>query len=44
MPGRSNRGINHLALVCKEVERTVRFYREALAFIWFPEAAEAAPG
>jgi catechol 2,3-dioxygenase-like lactoylglutathione lyase family enzyme len=66
------RGINHLALVCKDMDRTVRFYRDvlgmpliktidlpfglgqhfffdcgngdALAFFWFPEAAEAAPG
>jgi catechol 2,3-dioxygenase-like lactoylglutathione lyase family enzyme len=66
------RGINHLALVCKDMDRTVRFYRDvlgmaliktidlpfglgqhfffdvgngdALAFFWFPDAAEAAPG
>jgi catechol 2,3-dioxygenase-like lactoylglutathione lyase family enzyme len=66
------RGINHLALVCKDIDRTVHFYRDllgmpliktidlpfglgkhfffdcgngdALAFFWFPDAAEAAPG
>ncbi|MCU1601148.1 MAG: hypothetical protein JWO22_1857 [Frankiales bacterium] len=66
------RGINHLALVCKDMERTVHFYRDllgmpliktidlpfglgkhfffdcgngdAVAFFWFPDAAEAAPG
>ena len=66
------RGINHLALVCKDMERTVAFYRDvlgmplvktielpgnmgqhfffdighgdSLAFFWFPNAPEAAPG
>lgn len=35
MTGRTNRefelqGVNHLALVCKDMERTVRFYRDVL--------------
>lgn len=66
------RGVNHLALVCKDMARTVDFYRDvlgmplvktielpdgmgqhfffdigngdALAFFWFPDAPEAAPG
>ncbi len=66
------RGINHLALVCKDMARTVAFYRDvlgmpliktielpaglgqhfffdcgngdALAFFWFADAPEAAPG
>ena len=66
------RGINHLALVCKDMKRTVDFYTnvlgmplsktielpnhmgqhfffdigngDALAFFWFPNAPEAAPG
>jgi catechol 2,3-dioxygenase-like lactoylglutathione lyase family enzyme len=66
------RGVNHLALVCKDMARTVEFYRDvlgmplvktidlpggcgqhfffdigngdSLAFFWFPEAHEAAPG
>jgi catechol 2,3-dioxygenase-like lactoylglutathione lyase family enzyme len=66
------RGINHLALVCRDMERTVDFYSnvlgmpliktielpfgmgqhfffdigngDALAFFWFPDAPEAAPG
>ena len=66
------RGVNHLALVCKDMARTVRFYRDilgmpltktidlpggmgqhfffdvgngdSLAFFWFPNAPEAAPG
>jgi len=66
------RGINHLALVCRDMERTVDFYTnvlgmpltktidlpggmgqhfffdigngDALAFFWFPEAGDAAPG
>ena len=66
------RGINHLALVCKDMARTVDFYTnvmgmpltktidlpggvgqhfffdigngDSLAFFWFPEAPEAAPG
>jgi catechol 2,3-dioxygenase-like lactoylglutathione lyase family enzyme len=64
-------GINHLALVCKDMSRTVDFYTntlgllliktialpdggqhfffdigngDALAFFWFPQAPEAAPG
>jgi catechol 2,3-dioxygenase-like lactoylglutathione lyase family enzyme len=66
------RGINHLALVCKDMERTVDFYSsvlgmpltktielpnnmgqhfffdigngDSLAFFWFPDAPERAPG
>ena len=66
------RGINHLALVCRDMERTVDFYTnvlgmtliktielpfgmgqhfffdagggDALAFFWFPDAPEPAPG
>ncbi len=66
------RGINHLALVCRDMERTVDFYcnvlgmpliktielpgnmgqhfffdignGDSLAFFWFPNAPEAAPG
>ncbi len=66
------RGINHLALVCKDMARTVDFYtnvlgmpmtktielpnnmgqhfffdignNDGLAFFWFPNAPEAAPG
>lgn len=66
------RGIHHLALVCKDMARTVEFYSEvlgmplvktvelpggsgqhfffdvgngdSLAFFWFPNAPEAAPG
>jgi catechol 2,3-dioxygenase-like lactoylglutathione lyase family enzyme len=66
------RGINHLALVCKDMARTVDFYTnvmgmpltktidlpgnmgqhfffdigngDSLAFFWFPDAPEAAPG
>lgn len=65
-------GVNHLALVCKDMARTVAFYRDILgmpliktidlpsgkgqhfffdvgngdsiAFFWFPDAPEAAPG
>ena len=65
-------GVNHLALVCKDMARTVEFYRDILgmpliktidlpagkgqhfffdvgngdciAFFWFPDAPEAAPG
>lgn len=65
-------GVNHLALVCKDMAKTVEFYRDimgmplvktidlpggrgqhfffdigngdSLAFFWFPEAAQAAPG
>jgi catechol 2,3-dioxygenase-like lactoylglutathione lyase family enzyme len=64
-------GINHIALVCKDMARTVDFYTntlglkliktialpdggqhfffdigngEAIAFFWFPQAPEAAPG
>ena len=66
------RGINHLALVCKDMARTVDFYTDVLgmplvktielpggmgqhfffglgngdclAFFWFPDAPDAAPG
>src|SRR3954463_9780882 len=66
------RGVNHLALVCKDMAKTVEFYRDvlgmpliktidlaggrgqhfffdigngdSLAFFWFAEAPEAAPG
>ena len=66
------RGINHLALVCRDMERTVEFYSnvlgmpltktielpggygqhfffdigngDSLAFFWFPDAPEPAPG
>jgi len=66
------RGVNHVALVCKDMARTVEFYRDvlgmplvktidlpgnmgqhfffdigngdSLAFFWFPQAPEAAPG
>jgi catechol 2,3-dioxygenase-like lactoylglutathione lyase family enzyme len=66
------RGINHLALVCRDMERTVDFYGnvlgmpliktielpfgmgqhfffdvgngDSLAFFWFPDAPEPAPG
>lgn len=66
------RGVNHLALVCKDMARTVEFYRDvlgmplvktidlpgnrgqhfffdigngdSLAFFWFKDAPEAAPG
>ena len=66
------KGINHLALVCKDMARTVEFYSgvlgmpliktielprgmgqhfffdigngDSLAFFWFPNAPEAAPG
>ena len=66
------RGINHLALVCKDMQRTVDFYTgvlgmplvktldlpggkgqhfffdigngDSLAFFWFPDAPERAPG
>lgn len=66
------RGVNHLALVCKDMARTVAFYRDTLgmplvktielpagmgqhfffecgngdmlAFFWFPQAPDAAPG
>jgi catechol 2,3-dioxygenase-like lactoylglutathione lyase family enzyme len=65
-------GVNHLALVCKDMAKTVEFYRDTLgmplvktldlpggrgqhfffdvgngdsiAFFWFPNAPEAAPG
>jgi catechol 2,3-dioxygenase-like lactoylglutathione lyase family enzyme len=65
-------GVNHLALVCKDMAKTVAFYRDilgmpltktidlpggrgqhfffdmgngdSLAFFWFPDAPEAAPG
>jgi catechol 2,3-dioxygenase-like lactoylglutathione lyase family enzyme len=66
------RGVNHLALVCKDMAKTVDFYSnvlgmpltmaidlpaglgqhfffdigngDSLAFFWFPDAPEAAPG
>ncbi len=66
------RGVNHLALVCRDMKRTVDFYSgllgmplvktidlpdgrgqhfffdvgngDSLAFFWFPDAPEAAPG
>jgi catechol 2,3-dioxygenase-like lactoylglutathione lyase family enzyme len=66
------RGFNHLALVCRDMARTVEFYRDvlgfplvktvelpadmgqhfffdiggdnSLAFFWFPDAPEPAPG
>ena len=66
------RGVNHLALVCRDMERTVDFYTnvlgmplvktiefpdgagqhfffdigngDSLAFFWFPDAPEPAPG
>ena len=66
------RGVNHLALVCRDMARTVEFYTQvlgmpltktldlpgghgqhfffdigngdSLAFFWFPDAPEAAPG
>jgi catechol 2,3-dioxygenase-like lactoylglutathione lyase family enzyme len=66
------RGVNHLALVCRDMARTVEFYRDvlgmplvktidlpqnrgqhfffdigngdSLAFFWFPEAPQQAPG
>src|SRR5881392_4508752 len=66
------KGVNHLALVCKDMARTVAFYRDvlgmpliktielprgmgqhfffdlgngdSLAFFWFPNAPQAAPG
>ncbi|MDE2357363.1 MAG: VOC family protein [Alphaproteobacteria bacterium] len=65
-------GVNHIALVCKDMARTVTFYRDvlglpliktidlphgsgqhfffdigngdSLAFFWFPDAPDAAPG
>lgn len=64
-------GVNHIALVCKDMARTVEFYTQtlglrliktialpdggqhfffdigngdALAFFWFPQAPQAAPG
>jgi len=77
MPANQNkefelRGVNHLALVCRDMERTVDFYGrvlgmplvktielpggrgqhfffdigkgDCLAFFWFPDAPEVAPG
>lgn len=66
------RGVNHLALVCRDMAETVKFYRDtlgmpltktidlpggmgqhfffdigngdSLAFFWFPQAPERAPG
>ena len=71
-PGFEYQGINHLALVCRDMARTVDFYTnvlgmpliktielpagmgqhfffdcgggDALAFFWFPDAPEPAPG
>ncbi len=31
-PGSSSRGIHHVALLCADVERTIRFYQEVLEF------------
>jgi catechol 2,3-dioxygenase-like lactoylglutathione lyase family enzyme len=31
-PGSSARGLHHMALLCADVERTVRFYQEVLEF------------
>ena len=31
-PGSSARGVHHVALICADVERTVRFYQEVLEF------------
>jgi len=31
-PGSSARGVHHVALLCSDVERTVRFYQEVLEF------------
>jgi len=31
-PGSAARGVHHLALLCADVERTVRFYQEVLEF------------
>ena len=31
-PGSSARGVHHVALLCSEVERTIRFYQEVLEF------------
>jgi catechol 2,3-dioxygenase-like lactoylglutathione lyase family enzyme len=31
-PGPSARGVHHIALLCADVERTVRFYQEVLEF------------
>jgi glyoxylase I family protein len=31
-PASSARGVHHLALICSDVERTVRFYQEVLGF------------
>src|SRR6185312_1722182 len=31
-PGPSARGVHHVALLCADVERTVRFYQEVLEF------------
>ena len=31
-PGSSARGVHHVALVCADVERTVRFYQDVLEF------------
>src|SRR5262245_5785015 len=31
-PGTSARGVHHLALICSDIERTIRFYTEVLGF------------
>jgi catechol 2,3-dioxygenase-like lactoylglutathione lyase family enzyme len=31
-PGSVGRGVHHLALLCSDVERTIRFYQEVLGF------------
>src|SRR5664280_3929392 len=31
-PGSAARGVHHLALLCADVERTIRFYQEVLEF------------
>jgi catechol 2,3-dioxygenase-like lactoylglutathione lyase family enzyme len=72
MPGFEYRGLNHVALVCRDMKETVDFYSgllemplvktidlpgghgqhfffdigqgASIAFFWFPDAPEAAPG
>lgn len=31
-PGTSARGVHHLALICSDIERTIKFYTEVLGF------------